>query len=240
MKTKLIDTVKIVIIGSLLAVTVSYASTWVAPTATPPSGNPDAPINIGTTGQTKLGGLSLALGSGVGIGLDVVNGISLFNTTSISSIQNSGTASVAAAGPIDAPEYCDQNGQHCVTLSASSTFTPVPQAPTASSISPSSITASTPTAVTVSGSNFDSDSVVVFNGTPINPSSISSGSLSFTTPSLNPGTYSLNVEESNDTSLSSGFLNLTVTAPTPPAIPSGTVVGGADTTNLHYVSVCTG
>lgn len=37
----------------------AFAGTWTAPTATPPNGNADAPINVGYTGQIKQGNLWL-------------------------------------------------------------------------------------------------------------------------------------------------------------------------------------
>lgn len=37
----------------------AFAGTWTAPTAPPPGGNPDAPINVGYDVQTKQGGIIL-------------------------------------------------------------------------------------------------------------------------------------------------------------------------------------
>jgi hypothetical protein len=67
MKT-IIQQIKFIVVAVALAAGVSYASTWTAPLSSPPtcvSGNPgcDAPINVGSLAQTKLGSL-------------VVNGIS--------------------------------------------------------------------------------------------------------------------------------------------------------------------
>ena len=84
MKIHPIDTLKIVVIGSILAVSVSYASTWVAPSTTPTGGNPDAPINVGSTGQIKAGGLTVGTNYPLSLGFDVANGISLFNLISTS------------------------------------------------------------------------------------------------------------------------------------------------------------
>ena len=65
MKTKIIQNIKSVIIISLLVVGVSYVSAnWTAPISSPPTctaGTPgcDAPINAGSTAQTRTGDLTL-------------------------------------------------------------------------------------------------------------------------------------------------------------------------------------
>ena len=66
MKTKIMQNIKSVIIVLVLVVGVSYASAaWTNPPSTPPNGNVDAPINVGSLLQVKsgslgLGGLALA------------------------------------------------------------------------------------------------------------------------------------------------------------------------------------
>ena len=49
-----------------LALSAFAATTWTAPASTPPSGNVDAPLNIGSTIQTKSGG-SIQINGGFGI-----------------------------------------------------------------------------------------------------------------------------------------------------------------------------
>ena len=87
---------KIIILALFLALGTSYifaSGTWTAPTSTPPDGNTDAPINVGNSGQVKIGGLTLNTGGAtngllvpsgkVGIGtstpastLDIISGAS--------------------------------------------------------------------------------------------------------------------------------------------------------------------
>jgi hypothetical protein len=50
---------KIVALGIIVAVGISYAFAWTGPTSTPPSGNVSSPINVGSTTQTKYGSLVL-------------------------------------------------------------------------------------------------------------------------------------------------------------------------------------
>ena len=63
------DGLKIVVLGALLSVGVSYAS-WLGPTQAPPGGNAFAPINTTSSGQTKGGSL--------GLGGLIVGGTSFF------------------------------------------------------------------------------------------------------------------------------------------------------------------
>ena len=49
------------------------ATTWTAPTATPPGNNVDQPINVGSSPQIKLGSLDI-VASGLANGLLVENG----------------------------------------------------------------------------------------------------------------------------------------------------------------------
>ncbi len=55
-----IDTAKIVILATILVIGVQYAfAEWSGPGASPPNGNPDAPVNVGRDDQIKQGGLSV-------------------------------------------------------------------------------------------------------------------------------------------------------------------------------------
>lgn len=113
LKNSLFSTLKVVIVGVVLAGGISYASTWVAPTQAPTGGNPDAPVNVGPTGQIKLGGLTLGAGNGVTQALTILNGQSGFGSSTIPS-----NLLVGVNGPVGATEYCDQNGQNCVPASS--------------------------------------------------------------------------------------------------------------------------
>lgn len=59
---KYISQVSLLVAGVLVATGLSIANAagvWTAPTATPPNGNVDAPINVGASSQTKLGELRI-------------------------------------------------------------------------------------------------------------------------------------------------------------------------------------
>lgn len=48
---------KVLAVALFLSMGVQYAFAWTGPTATPPSGNTSAPINVSATSQIKSGGL---------------------------------------------------------------------------------------------------------------------------------------------------------------------------------------
>ena len=76
MKIKIIQNIKSVILALILVAGVSYvsaASTWSSPTAAAPGNNVDNPLNVGSAGQVKSGGLTLNTG-GAATGLIVQNG----------------------------------------------------------------------------------------------------------------------------------------------------------------------
>jgi len=53
----IIQSLKVVALGLMLAIGLSYAFAWTAPTGNPPSGNVSAPVNVGGNLQTKAGDL---------------------------------------------------------------------------------------------------------------------------------------------------------------------------------------
>jgi len=55
----IIQSLKVIVLGLVLAVGLSYAFAWTAPTASPPGGNVSAPVNVGDNTQYKLGNLVL-------------------------------------------------------------------------------------------------------------------------------------------------------------------------------------
>ena len=76
MKKEIIQNIKSIIFALVLVIGVSYVSaytTWLPPTAAPVGNNPDAPIYVGSSGQSKIGGLTLNTG-GATNGLIVENG----------------------------------------------------------------------------------------------------------------------------------------------------------------------
>jgi|CXWK01.1.fsa_nt_gi hypothetical protein len=77
-KTQIFNTVKVIILAFVLATGLQYvaAQSWSAPTGSPPGNNTYAPINEGTSGQIKYGGLTVGAGTNPvpTIGLKVENG----------------------------------------------------------------------------------------------------------------------------------------------------------------------
>ena len=53
----IIQSLKVVALGLMLAIGLSYAFAWTAPTGNPPSGNVSAPVNVSGNLQTKAGDL---------------------------------------------------------------------------------------------------------------------------------------------------------------------------------------
>ena len=53
---------KVIALALVLSLGISYVSAWTAPTATPPSSNVAAPINVGSTAQTKTGDICTTSG----------------------------------------------------------------------------------------------------------------------------------------------------------------------------------
>lgn len=77
---KTIGVFEMAVLGIVVISTLSYALAWQAPSQTPPAGNVDAPLNTGSTGQAKSGGLILNTG-GAATGLVVQNGSVGIGTT---------------------------------------------------------------------------------------------------------------------------------------------------------------
>lgn len=60
MKHTILQTLKIATLALVLSFGLSYVYAWTAPTATPPSSNVAAPINVSSTAQTKTGDLTIS------------------------------------------------------------------------------------------------------------------------------------------------------------------------------------
>ena len=85
----------LVLAGVLIGVTASARAAWTNPTATPPSGNADAPLNTGSTAQGRMGALSIGKTSPTsGVALDVVGNASV-NTGGLAVGKSSPTSGVA-------------------------------------------------------------------------------------------------------------------------------------------------
>lgn len=79
-----------------------YLGAWTAPAAVPPASNVTAPVNVGAVSQIKLGGLGVNA-------LDVAGGAVVRGTASTTDLD------LRVPGRVGAREYCDENGQNCVT-----------------------------------------------------------------------------------------------------------------------------
>jgi len=95
--------------------------------------------------------------------------------------------------------------------------------PKISGLSPSSIGASSRTAITISGSGLDKVDYVWFGSNRVYPSSKSSSSVTVTSPSLSIGSYSVYVHTSDSWSSNSRTLTVVSSAP-PQSTPAPTTV----------------
>lgn len=66
MRTKILTALKIITLAIVLSLGLSFVYAWTAPTMTPPGANVAAPINTGSTAQTKTGLFTAAGGIKVG------------------------------------------------------------------------------------------------------------------------------------------------------------------------------
>jgi hypothetical protein len=88
---KIIENAKVAVLALILVFTAGYVKAWTGPTLSPPNGNISAPINVGSSTQTKLGSLIVNAASPVQNAV----GLTVFGTTSMAGIQiNSGGAQV--------------------------------------------------------------------------------------------------------------------------------------------------
>lgn len=62
MKHTILQTLKVIALALVLSFGLSYVYAWTAPTVTPPNGNVSAPINVGSTAQTKAGDICTTSG----------------------------------------------------------------------------------------------------------------------------------------------------------------------------------
>lgn len=93
MRNQLFNAIKVITLAVILSFGLSYAIAWTAPAATPPGGNVSAPINTGSTAQTKAGTLTVN-----GLDLNAGNITSIWglavNSISAGTITLTGTATV--------------------------------------------------------------------------------------------------------------------------------------------------
>lgn len=89
---KIINTVKVIALALVFGVGIQYAAaqtTWTSPPSSPPGGNTYAPLNVGSSGQVKDGGLTLGHTlTNAGVGLLVPKGRVGFGTTAVNGNTN--------------------------------------------------------------------------------------------------------------------------------------------------------
>ncbi len=84
MKTKIISSIKVVVLALMLTLGLSFVYAWTGPTATPPNGNVAAPLNVGSVRQAKLGSLQVNTAvPGDTNGLDVFGITRLFGNVEV-------------------------------------------------------------------------------------------------------------------------------------------------------------
>lgn len=101
-------------VGVAIATVISYVSagTWSNPTASQqivngvPSGNVDAPVNVGTSTQDKDGMLTV-------VGFKSWKPAAIFDDFYDGYVMPS-NLTLAVNGPVGAKEYCDENGENCI------------------------------------------------------------------------------------------------------------------------------
>lgn len=176
------------------------ASTPLAVTvvSTAPTVSSLSPTSGPSTGGTvvTIAGTNFVAGAKVTFGGTAGTAITVTSATSITV-----TAPAHAAGAVSVV-VTNPNGQSA-TLSNGFTYTS--SAPTISGVSPSSGTRNGGTAVTISGTNFVSGAKVTFGGTSATVRSVSSTSISVTTPSHAAGT--VNVVVTDPSGLSATLTN---------------------------------
>jgi hypothetical protein len=79
----------------------ALAGSWTAPTQAPPSGNADAPINVGTSPQHKAGTLALGKSSDAlsGLVMDINGAIGAVNLITTGDVTVGGNLGVGTASP---------------------------------------------------------------------------------------------------------------------------------------------
>lgn len=96
MKKQIIQNIKIITLALILVSGVSYVSaagTWTEPPSSPPSGNVDAPINVGPSTQWKSGMLGISYAT-TSYAFGVTAGLSWFKGVGVD------TSGIISAGPI--------------------------------------------------------------------------------------------------------------------------------------------
>jgi hypothetical protein len=210
------------------------------PTIPPP--NPPVTITISPTtanvraadSQTFTDNLSNATNHTV---TWAVNGISGGNST-VGTISSAGVYSAPSTLPNPNTVTVSVTSAQDANVSAGSTVTLWNPTPAISSVSPTTFTAGAYT-LTVNGSKFVSGAQILFGGSALTTTFVSSTKLTATGTEASAGTFAVSVTNPNPGSSASGSINVTVTAqsggggnpPPPPSACSGISIGQGGSLN---------
>ncbi|PYP89132.1 MAG: hypothetical protein DMF61_03970 [Blastocatellia bacterium AA13] len=218
--------------GSLKNDTMIMAKSGSA-TAPPPSVASISPSSGSTAGGTSvtISGSNFFSGATVTIGGANATGVTVVSSTSITAVtppHAAGTAGVTVT---------NTDGQSSTLANAFTYSAPTNPAPSVTSVSPNSGSASGGTAVTISGSNFVAGASVTFGGTAATGVTVVNGTtITATTPAHAAGAVTVTVTNSDGQSgsLTNAFTYSTPTNPAPSVTSvspnSGSTVGGTSVT----------
>jgi len=110
-RTDLKNICKGLIVGLVLAVGVGVLGAWSEPTTAPPSGNPEAPINVSNSGQSKGGNLLVNANN------QFLNGFLVpFGNVVIGDSSPEAGLKLDVEGKTGATQFCNENGTKCFTV----------------------------------------------------------------------------------------------------------------------------
>jgi hypothetical protein len=166
-----------------------------------------------------------------------VNGISGGNST-VGTISSAGVYSAPSTLPNPNTVTVSVTSAQNTNVSANSIVTLWNPTPAISSVSPTTFTAGAYT-LTVNGSKFVSGAQILFGGSALTTTFVSSTKLTVTGTEASAGTFAVSVTNPNPGSSASGSINVTVTAqsggggnpPPPPSACSGISIGQGGSLN---------
>ena len=108
MKQQITQSVKIIVLGLIVAVGASYVSaagTWTSAPANPPAGNVESPLNVSNLAQSKLGGLYLTTNranncDGLTVQGNIIANNGVLKVTSLTGTKNTINGAFVMNGPV--------------------------------------------------------------------------------------------------------------------------------------------